>query len=650
MAGNILTLARGVVASGVLTNPRKVAPGTALLSSTSSLGIGATVPLNIAPVVKATNNSLNSTDSVSHIVSLPAGIVAGETLIILFEFGQTGIAPATFAAYTATIPNWNSISDTRGTGSVTNDAHGLIVFEMIADGTEGATVTVTTSNSVRSVHHSYRVASCTGKVEVSTTFATDAVDPYQFDPPNLAPSWGASDYLIIAALGSCTENPTGFSIPPGYSTPINNQSTWSELTSCFRRVQNVSSEDPGVFSLTGGASTTGGIAATIIFEALECAATFGLSSDLSADLITPSTAWQGTAVFAQTATLSVFAVQNWQSTAILSASSSVIANTVQNWKSVAVLPATSSLVINALGFHFATAVLSGTSALVCDTKVYSPAIATLPCNSTLSATASIALRGAATLSLSSNLSVSTSLALRGAATLPLSGSIAAATLWYPIALATLPLGGSFFAATNWYPAALAKLPLNSSLSASMFGSQQATALIAATAAFYSDSTQRGQIQASAVLTPTSILSAFVSQQWLSQSALVPSANLSCFGAQRWSSSASLTATASMLVGTLQRWDVRSQWVGDCAVQSDALVNWLALAKLLASSSILVDASSLSASAVSPVLNLSSSLRADATRVPLIRHWQRHITATGSAGLKKPLKGAITRPNLTGEVS
>lgn len=691
-----------------------------------------TIPLNIAPIVVATNTSLNSTTTTSTVCNLPAGIVAGDTLVLLFEFGETGIDAATFAGYTATATGWTSISDTRGSGSIATDAHGLIIFTRLADGSEGATVTVTTNNNVRSTHHSYRVDRCTGKVEAIANFATDAVDPYQFDPPGLNPTWLASDYLIIAGVATCTENPTAFTIPSNYSTPLNNQSSWSELTSAHRRVQNVSSEDPGVFSFTGGATTTGGIAFTIIFEALEAAAVLAANSTLSANATVTSsfTVWQGSAVLAATSSwsatasiafvgratlplsssLAALAIKNpleaalpvsssiisnlrqvWATNpAVLAATSSlsvlaiknpleatlplssfVIANLQQKWVTnpatlpisstlsalmfgsqqiTSVLDLSSSISVSASAYKIANATLPCSSSINCDARVYKPALATLPATSILSAIASIALRGTATLPISSDISANSQISFVGRATLPLTSSVLINSLWYVVANATLPITSSVLAATKWYPIAIATLPINSTFIANTIGTQQGTAVLAGTASFVTDAIQRGQIFATVALAPSSSITCATRQSWQSQSSFALSSNLSCFSLQWWSSRASLTATSNLLCDTVQRWDARAQCNVASTIDAKASQNWTALAKLLATSSILVDTDTQSASAVFPVLNITSSIHVNATVVRLVRHWQRHITATGVVGLPNKLRGAITRPNLTGEVS
>ena len=130
------------------------------------------------PQVEATNNSAESSGTTSHTVSLPAGIQAGETLLVFFSVD--GNSPATFPE------GWTEIID------LTNASNTLSVAWRKADGGEGASITVTTPGGRESVHISYRISGATDPTttppEASTGDTGDDTNP---DPDSLTAGGGS---------------------------------------------------------------------------------------------------------------------------------------------------------------------------------------------------------------------------------------------------------------------------------------------------------------------------------------------------------------------------------------------------------------------------------------------------------------------------
>ena len=196
-------------------------------------------PAGPTPVVQADNTSVQNAISGSHTVSLPAGIVSGDLLIVIFGIPLDRVI--TFpAGWTQTI-NHLSLSLIR-----------QAIFFRVADGTEGASITVTVSTSpsaIRSSHNSYRI---TGHEDPATQApqanGADSngtlSDP---DPPNLIPDGGAKNYLWLAS--ETVNDNTGINNdPPSYTNRLLARVT-GVSTASVRRALNASSENPGIFDL-----------------------------------------------------------------------------------------------------------------------------------------------------------------------------------------------------------------------------------------------------------------------------------------------------------------------------------------------------------------------------------------------------------------
>lgn len=231
------------------------------------------------PEVVAVNGGNNNTDSTSHTVNLPAGIQAGDLLLVFFVCDAPATVDITFPE------GWTLVIE-----RVTFPQCKTTCYKRIADGGEGATITVTTSVAEKSAHTSYRIISTTGTTQGISRSGTDDSP----DPPNLIPVWGAKDTLWFAATGY-DYNRTITSYPTNYTDGRNDiaDSTTGCGMGTARRELNAASEDPGVFTLSAadgwGAFTVGIEPATIAYK--DVATRFKLEVLGFGDVITRFRLW-----------------------------------------------------------------------------------------------------------------------------------------------------------------------------------------------------------------------------------------------------------------------------------------------------------------------------------------------------------------------
>lgn len=195
----------------------------------------------MALAIAATNTySKSDTGINSHPINLPAGIASGDLLLVFAVFN---------AAPTVTDPSgWSVLASNNSSGDVAR------IYAKIADGSEGATVTVTLSGNQRAHAASYRITGnrngvTSSEIAVSTAVDADTATP---DPPNLTPSWGSAENLWIA-VDLCSSSAFTFSgYPTNYSLgQLNAQSgnnNNATAVSVAARLLTATSEDPGSFT------------------------------------------------------------------------------------------------------------------------------------------------------------------------------------------------------------------------------------------------------------------------------------------------------------------------------------------------------------------------------------------------------------------
>lgn len=189
------------------------------------------------PIIAGTSTSMETNGVTSHTVSLPANIVSGDLLIVLFCGRDVSSATINFPA------GWNIIkTGLNGSSEIFKSAY------RVADGSEGSTITVTTGSTGRSAHISYRITDYTSTPEGEVNSS--------INPPSLTPSWGTKDSLWIAVARLSAHGGTP-AAPANYSdlqdvNPARDTRGFSAV-----RNLNASSEDPGAFGGTAFGSVIG---------------------------------------------------------------------------------------------------------------------------------------------------------------------------------------------------------------------------------------------------------------------------------------------------------------------------------------------------------------------------------------------------------
>lgn len=185
--------------------------------------------------------------STSAVLDLPANIASGDLLLLFITLRHPT------SARTITTPTgWTNLYNVVGSGDLRRAA----CYYKVADGGEGATVTVTASAASDWVSVSYRVTGYTGTPESNTASGSSATP----NPPSLTPSWGQDKTLWFASChhigGSGVTD-----IPDGFGNTVKrtdfgdfNNITVSELK------QEATTKDPATFAIASNDWVAGTVA------------------------------------------------------------------------------------------------------------------------------------------------------------------------------------------------------------------------------------------------------------------------------------------------------------------------------------------------------------------------------------------------------
>lgn len=200
-----------------------------------------------SPVVRATAESADGSAVSSHTVTLPSGIKANDLLIVCLDKGSTS---ATINA----LAGWTELLDEAS-------ANGLYIAYRYADGTEGASITLTSSANTRCASIVYRIAGAidpaTTPPAIGTTATGTSTAP---NPPSVTPP-SSKDYLFIAFAGMAGEEADddtwGNTAPTNYTPSVPRQKTAGTvgtnlgglILSAERALTTGSAEDPGAFGV-----------------------------------------------------------------------------------------------------------------------------------------------------------------------------------------------------------------------------------------------------------------------------------------------------------------------------------------------------------------------------------------------------------------
>ena len=198
-----------------------------------------------ATIVTSAESEVN-TNETSHTVDMPSGVVSGDLLMVFFSCdGAESVGWPTGGDL------WNEISEASSTGGNST----LAVAWRVSDGTEGASITVTTGTIEKSTHVVARINGnedpTTQPPEVSTVEPIGTATTV--DCPSLTPTGGAKDYLWLACgAWDGTDNayissPTNYALVQEIQNPSGGGRSHIAVA---ERDLNASVEDPGVFTFT----------------------------------------------------------------------------------------------------------------------------------------------------------------------------------------------------------------------------------------------------------------------------------------------------------------------------------------------------------------------------------------------------------------
>lgn len=196
------------------------------------------------PIVEAVNANASAGSSTGSInVALPAGIVAGELLII-------AVCTGTIDPVFATPSGWSQLfQEGTGTGGTAN-ACKMAVFWRVADGSEGSKVNVTNAPVSRKTALSARISGAQS-IE-ATVLGGSSMTP---EPPPLAPSWPRTSTMFLTLAAISPPNSSFVAAPAGYTVEVTSATSATsgfaaecQLASLDTLVP-AESESPGPFTI-----------------------------------------------------------------------------------------------------------------------------------------------------------------------------------------------------------------------------------------------------------------------------------------------------------------------------------------------------------------------------------------------------------------
>lgn len=198
------------------------------------------------PQVGATATTDGTAATANAVVNLPTGIAADHLLIVLHRSASNATAHAVSGG------GWTNLVNDASDAS--NDR--ISLWFRVADGTEGATITITqTSSKLASI--AYRITghdSVANPPQVSTVAVGTNTLP---DPPSLTPTGGPKDFLWLWLGGWEGEqtsppggNPTNYTNPLGASSGIAGAVATNCRVATARRELNAASEDPPSWTIS----------------------------------------------------------------------------------------------------------------------------------------------------------------------------------------------------------------------------------------------------------------------------------------------------------------------------------------------------------------------------------------------------------------
>jgi len=221
----------------------------ALLVIAALVGFAPPAEATSFPVIEIANGGFDAASVSSHPVPLPTGgggIDTGDLLVVVFCYG---------GAVSATAPGgWTGLTffTSQQTQSRMNG------WYRVADGSEGTTLSITTSVALRASYQTYRVvgqASATF-IESDGTQGDGLPGALVPDPPALNPAgWDVENtlWIALACIQTDIDSTTITAVPASYTAiraPDRTQSAGGNAVQGAYRQNAVASENPTTFSLT----------------------------------------------------------------------------------------------------------------------------------------------------------------------------------------------------------------------------------------------------------------------------------------------------------------------------------------------------------------------------------------------------------------
>lgn len=194
-----------------------------------------------APVDSARQNTNITTAATSHAINV--GSPSAGTLLIVFVHVNGPSGGVTFTGYTQIVMDNSDASDDE-----------TYWFWRWADGTEGATDTFTTTNTLKLAAICWEVTGAANEAPNISTVVTGTTTANTANSGSVAPTGAPQDTLYISGCGGAGEG-TYTAAPTNYSNFIAADSGTAGVatTNCFcggasRQITASSSDDAGVFT------------------------------------------------------------------------------------------------------------------------------------------------------------------------------------------------------------------------------------------------------------------------------------------------------------------------------------------------------------------------------------------------------------------
>jgi len=206
------------------------------------------------PQVTTSIGTSDVSTTTSHTVNLPAS-ASGRLLLGFFShdyaLGETVTWPS----------GWTALGGDSLGGSQL--AVWMEVRYKIATGSEGSTMTITTTSSSLAASHVFDITGHAASTSAPEGLFTDGQNTANPDPPSLDPAgWGAEDTLWFVCAGHAAGNTTMSSAPTNYTNSTADLTTLAgQALFTARRELNAASEDPGTFTLSAAGSVVPGTVA-----------------------------------------------------------------------------------------------------------------------------------------------------------------------------------------------------------------------------------------------------------------------------------------------------------------------------------------------------------------------------------------------------